>query len=187
MDRHGPSAPDPTRDAAEAALTARLDELGIPWETVRHEAVYTVAEARRLRGAHTTGGHAKNLFLKDRRKRLHLAVIEQTTPVDLKALGRAVGAPGLSFASPATLAEVLDVTPGSVTPFAAMNAAPGTLGVILDAALLTHDPLHFHPLRNDATTTISPKGLLAFLESCGHTPTVLDLTTLAPTPPAGAH
>ncbi len=48
--------------------------------------------------------------------------------------------------------------------------------VILDAPLLRHEQLNFHPLRNDATTTISRADFLAFLEHAGHKPQILDVS-----------
>jgi len=166
---------------AEARLIARLDALGVAFTTHRHAPVFTVEEARALRGD-LPGGHAKNLFLKDRKDRLFLAVIEEKTPVDLKRLEKAIGAARLSFGRAELLAEVLGVTPGSVTPFAAMNAAPGAITVVLDAALMAQDPINFHPLRNDATVAVSPAGLLAFLRESGHEPLLFDFRQMAALP-----
>ncbi|MFO1238006.1 MAG: prolyl-tRNA synthetase associated domain-containing protein [Alphaproteobacteria bacterium] len=159
--------------AAEAALLARLAALGIAYASHAHAPVFTVDEARALRGI-LPGGHAKNLFLKDKKDRLFLVVAEETARVDLKALERALGAARLSFGRAELLAEVLGVAPGSVNPFAAMNAAPERLTVALDRALLACDPVHFHPMRNDATLALSPDGLMRFLEACGHVPVLVD-------------
>jgi Ala-tRNA(Pro) deacylase len=52
-------------------LFAFLDRLGIAHPTISHPPVFTVAEAKRLRGA-ITGGHTKNLFLKDKRDAVFL-------------------------------------------------------------------------------------------------------------------
>jgi Ala-tRNA(Pro) deacylase len=41
---------------------------------------------------------------------------------------------------------------------------------VLDAALMAHAVLNFHPLVNTGTTTISREGLLEFLEATGHKP-----------------
>ncbi|MCC6921360.1 MAG: prolyl-tRNA synthetase associated domain-containing protein [Alphaproteobacteria bacterium] len=167
--------------AAEARLLARLEALGIAVTMHRHAPVFTVEEARALRGD-LPGGHAKNLFLKDKKDRLFLAVVEEGTPVDLKRLEKALGAARLSFGRAELLAEVLGVTPGAVTPFAAMNAAPGSITVVLDAALMALDPVNFHPLRNDATLAVSPQGLLAFLRGSGHAPVLFDFRQMAALP-----
>ena len=58
--------------------------------------------------------------------------------------------------------------PGSVTPFAAINDTAGRVTVVLDAAMMAHDLLNFHPLVNTVTTTISREGLIKFLEATGH-------------------
>ncbi|MFD9030502.1 prolyl-tRNA synthetase associated domain-containing protein [Streptomyces sp. NPDC059567] len=161
-------------DQAEAVLSARLDELGIAWTSERHAPVFTVEQARSL-GTRLGGGGTKNLFLRDRRKRLVLLVADEDTPVDLKALAAEWGVGRLSFARPEALADALGVTPGAVSPFALMNAAPGTIRVVVDARLAEHKLLLFHPLRNDATTAVSPEGPLAFLRACGHEPEVRTL------------
>jgi len=77
--------------------------------------------------------------------------------------------------------ELLGVEPGSVTPFAIMNDAAGKVTVVLDAAMLNHDALNYHPLANTMTTTISRAGLAKFLRATGHEPRVeaVSATTIA--------
>jgi Ala-tRNA(Pro) deacylase len=53
-----------------------------------------------------------------------------------------------------------------------MNDTSGRVTVVLDAAMMAHEVLNFHPLRNTSTTTISRDGLLRFLEATGHTPRI---------------
>jgi Ala-tRNA(Pro) deacylase len=57
-----------------------------------------------------------------------------------------------------------------VTLFALLNDPERRVTLLLDEALLAHDPVNFHPLRNDATTAISPDGMLAFIRSLGREP-----------------
>jgi Ala-tRNA(Pro) deacylase len=47
--------------------------------------------------------------------------------------------------------------------------------VFLDKKMLEIDPLNYHPLSNARTTAIMPRDLLKFIESCGHTPQIVDL------------
>ena len=72
--------------------------------------------------------------------------------------------------------ELLGVTPGSVTPFAVINDTGHRVTVVLDRALMTHDILHFHPLTNTGTTTLSKADLLKFLNATGHPPRIEVLT-----------
>lgn len=53
----------------DAGLFARLDELGLTHKTVGHEALYTVEQSRALRGD-LDGAHIKNLFLRDKKRRM---------------------------------------------------------------------------------------------------------------------
>ena len=154
--------------ASPQELFAYLDGLGIAYQTVNHPPVFTVEEARTLRGA-LAGGHTKNLFLRDKKGALYLVVAPEDAAIELKSLHRVVGASGrFSFGSAELLRETLGVEPGSVTPFAATNDQAGRVMVVLDAAMMTHDVLNFHPLVNTGTTTISRQGLLKFLEATGH-------------------
>lgn len=156
-------------------LFARLRTLGIAIETYEHPAVFTVAESAPLK-ASMPGAHSKNLFLLDKKGRLFLVVAAHDTRIDLKRLHVALGASGrLSFGSADRLRERLGVEPGSVTPFAAINDPAGEVTVILDAALMRHDRLNFHPLVNTRTTAIAAADLLAFLRATGHEPRVVDL------------
>lgn len=170
-----PPAADPDLPTTPEALFARLDALGIGHTTHRHPPLHTVEESKALRGQ-LPGGHVKNLFLRDKKKRIWLVVAEEDRPVDLKALRKLLGGSGsLSFGSPELLWEALGVRPGSVTPFGLINDTQGRVTVVLDAGLMEHDPINVHPLTNDATTAVSRDGLLAFIRACGHAPQVMDL------------
>jgi Ala-tRNA(Pro) deacylase len=157
-----------------AAPFARLDALGIAYRTYTHPAVFTVEEAKSLRGT-LPGGHCKSLFLKDKKGALWLVVALEECRVDLKALADRLGAPRFSFGSAELLHEVLGVRPGSVTPFAAINDGAVRVTVVLQQAMLAHAPLNYHPLENDRTTAIAPADLVRFLESCGHAPLIVEI------------
>ena len=158
--------------AAPDELFAYLDRLSIAHKTVSHPPLFTVDESRALRGQ-IPGGHTKNLFLRDKKGAAYLVVALEDAAIALKSLHRRLGASGrFSFGSAALLGELLGVEPGSVTPFAVMNDTAGRVTVVLDAAMMAHDVLNFHPLRNTATTTISRDGLVKFLEATGHRPRI---------------
>ncbi len=154
-------------------LLADLDRLGITHATITHPPVFTVEDAKLLRGK-IEGGHTKNLFLKDKKDQLFLAVTLEDVPVDLKALGPMIGARGrLSFASADLLREHLGVEPGPVTPFGLFNNRTLTVTAVFDETMLMANPLNFHPLENTATTAISSADLMKFAAACGHKPLTL--------------
>lgn len=164
--------------ATQEALFARLQELGIETTTHRHPPVFTVEEAKHLRGE-LAGGHCKSLFLKDKKNRLWLVVCLEDRQIDMKALAATIGAARLSFGKPDLLTRVLGVEPGSVTPFGLINDTEQQVTVVLDRQMLTHAPLNYHPLQNDATTQIAPDDLVRFIDACGHAPGILDLDAVS--------
>jgi Ala-tRNA(Pro) deacylase len=163
-----------TRPAGREALFARLAALGIASVTVEHEPVFTVEQSAGLR-ARLPGAHTKNLFLTDKDGRLVLVVAKDDTRVDLKALAKRLGAGRFSFGKAELLQAVLGVPPGSVTPFALINASAAAVEVVVDQALMEFAELNCHPLENTATTRLATADLLRFIEACGHSPRILPL------------
>ena len=160
--------------AGREDLERRLAELGIATSTVEHPPVFTVDEARALRGE-IAGGHCKNLFLKDKKDAIWLVVSLEETSVDLKRLPPLIGSARLSFGRPELLVEVLGVEPGSVTPFALINDSHHLVNVVLEAAMMRNDILNYHPLENSATMSIAAPDLVKFIRACGHQPKVVEL------------
>ena len=180
-----PSAisPNPRMPATSDDLFAFLDGLGIAHRTVSHPPLFTVEQSRALRGQ-IAGGHTKNLFLKDKKDRLFLVVAVEDAPIALKSLHRVLDASGrFSFGSAELLRAVLGVEPGSVTPFSAINDPERRVTVVLDAAMMAHETLNFHPLVNTMTTAIARGDLIRFLEATGHGPRIIAVSG-APGEPA---
>jgi len=163
-------------------LFAFLDKLGIAHATVRHAPAFTVEDARALRGE-IAGAHTKNLFLKDKKDALFLVVALEDAAIELKSLHRRLGASGrFSFGSAELLQATLGVEAGAVTPFAAINDTAARVRVVLDAAMMEHATLNFHPLRNTMTTSIARDDLVRFLTATAHPPRILAVAD--PLPPS---
>ena len=160
--------------ANETLLLETLDRQGIAWELLDHAAVFTVEESAELHGR-IAGAHTKNLFLKDAGGRFWLVSAPHDARVDLKLLPAVIGAKKLSFGKAEDMERLLGVTPGSVTPLAAMNDAAAMVTVVIDARLAQADRVNVHPLRNTATLGLSGAALCAFLGQCGHAAVIVDL------------
>jgi Ala-tRNA(Pro) deacylase len=161
--------------ASPEDLLSYLASLSIDASTVEHPPLHTVEDSRALRG-HISGGHTKNLFVKDKKGRLFLLVLGETTSIDLKRVHGKIGAQGrVSFGSAELLEETLGVGPGSVTPFGAINDRTGRVSVVLDEAMMRHERLNFHPLVNTRTTGLASADLVKFLRSTRHEPLVVAL------------
>jgi Ala-tRNA(Pro) deacylase len=158
--------------ATRPELMSFLEKLGISTSTVDHPPVFTVEEAEKVHGD-IPGGHCKNLFCKDEKGVLWLIVALEDARIDLKAAKGKIGSKRLTFGKPELLMEILGIEPGSVTPFGLLNDKSARTNVILDEQMMQQSKLNFHPLKNDATTTIAAADLLSFIEACGHSPRIV--------------
>jgi Ala-tRNA(Pro) deacylase len=156
-------------------LIAYLTALNVKTTSVDHPPLHTVEDSQALRGD-IPGGHTKNLFVKDKKNRLFLLVLGETTAIDLKRVHEKIGAHGrVSFGSAELLEEVWGVKPGAVTPFGAINDESAKVRVVLDDAMMRHERLNFHPLVNTRTTGLASADLIKFLRATGHEPLVVAL------------
>ena len=153
----------------ETGLRADIESLAIPFAEHEHIAVFTVEESG-LVDAEIPGAHTKNLFLKDAGGAFWLITVPAEARVDLKALPAAIGCKRVSFGKTDDMARLLGITPGSVTPLAMINAEPGSITVVIDAALADAGRVNVHPLRNTATLGLSGAGILRLLRHWGHEP-----------------
>jgi len=134
-------------------LFARLDQLGIAHRTVEHPPVFTVEEAKALRG-NLPGHHIKNLFLRNKKEEMWLVVALEDRAIDLKRLGEVLGAGRLSFGSADRLKRYLGVEPGSVTPLSLVHDAGHAVRLVLDRGVADGGPVNAHPLVNTMTTLL---------------------------------
>lgn len=154
-----------------------LADLGITVTTVKHPALFTVADSQGLRGD-IAGGHTKNLFLKDKKDNFFLVTVEEDAVVDLKTIHTLIGAASkVSFGKPEKLLEYLGLIPGAVSAFGAINDSDHQVSVILDEALMRYEVINAHPLTNEATTSIQRDDLLKFLKATGHEPRIIAVST----------
>jgi Ala-tRNA(Pro) deacylase len=143
----------------DAGLFADLAALGIAFEQQEHRAVFTVAESSAL-DARIPGAHTKNLVLKDAGGAFWLVTVPAAARVDLKALPAAIGCKRVSFAKAEDMERLLDISPGSVTPLAMVNAASGNVSVVLEEGLATAARVTF------IRCATPPRSALRGLTSC---------------------
>ena len=161
-------------------IDAFLAQHGIAAQRHSHPAVMTVEESERL-VPKLPGAKTKNLFLRDRKGARHfLVTVPHDLPVDLNALGAALDAGRLGFASPERLARHLGITPGSVSLLALVNdQAQQAVEFVIDRSLWDAAAVQAHPLTNDATMVIAHADLERFLVATGHAPRVIDVPAAA--------
>lgn len=159
---------------SEDRLFADLALLGIDWQRVEHQAVFTVDQSAAL-DRDIPGAHTKNLFLEDASGQFWLVTIAANMRADLKQLPLVIGSKRLSFGKADDMVRLLGVSPGSVTPLAAINDGAGAVTVVLDRQLASAERVNVHPLRNTATLGLKPDDLLALLKHWDHSPLIVDV------------
>lgn len=164
----------------ELAATAKqllnaLETLGVEHQTTTHEALYTVDQAKEV-AYDEPGAHTKNLFLRNKKGRMFLLVVESDHRVDLRGLRDKLNVPGgqFAFASTERLGLYLGVVPGSVSPLAVYNDHECAVQVLIQRTLLEHEWIYLHPCRNTHSTRLRTHDLLEILNSWKHPVTVLD-------------
>ena len=161
----------------EDLLKFLREDLSIEVKVYDHEPFCTVEHAMKVCG-HLPGAHCKNLFLKDKEKKLWLVVALGSTKVDLKQLAANLGTSRFRFVKEEDLLKYLGVTVGAVTPFGIVNDVDNQVTVIVEKALFDYDLVNFHPLVNDATVAISSDDFKKFLQASGNEWKVLDSENL---------
>ena len=164
--------------AAEAALLAFLDEIGVDYQLHRHAPLWTVEDSKAAT-AHLPGAHTKNLFLKEKKGGFTLVTCLEDRQIKIKHLEKTIGAKRMSFGAAEALKETLGVIPGAVTPFALFNdRAARDVRMIVDAQMMAISPQNFHPLHNEATIAVTPEGLTTFFAATGHAVEAVDFDAL---------
>ncbi len=160
--------------ASVEQVLGALNELGIEHQTTSHEPLYTVEQAKTVVYEYP-GAHTKNLFLRNKKGRMFLLVVERDHTVDLRGLRDKIRVTGgqFAFASTERLGLYLGVVPGSVSPLALINDTQCKVDVYFQASLLEHEWIYLHPCRNTHSTRLRTADLLRALEAWSHTPTAL--------------
>eukprot|EP00569_Conticribra_weissflogii_P006704 CAMPEP_0171342016 /NCGR_PEP_ID=MMETSP0878-20121228/12861_1 /TAXON_ID=67004 /ORGANISM="Thalassiosira weissflogii, Strain CCMP1336" /LENGTH=744 /DNA_ID=CAMNT_0011844537 /DNA_START=55 /DNA_END=2289 /DNA_ORIENTATION=+ len=172
-------------------LLQKLLSLSIPHSTYPHPASTTSDElqANAPLPSDSNESHTKNLFFKDKKHGMFLVTIAPENDVNTKELGKLLkleGKVNLRLADEAVLVDKLGCKKGCVGPMAIMMNADKDVTLVLDESLLKKSKIHSHPLRNDASTSLTPEDLLKFLkEAAGVEPTILSFSPKDEAPLAG--
>ncbi len=164
---------------APEQLLAHFDKLSIVYDLHHHDAVFTVEESSAIDKG-IEGTHCRNMFVRDKKKRMFLISLANETKVDLKKVQDLLGCGRLSFGSADRLWQYLGVRPGSVCPYSIINDTDQEVTLILDQWMMEQERVNFHPLLNTMTVGMSPASLIKFVESIKHPYQIVDLSPAAP-------
>lgn len=153
-----------------------LEELGIPFYRVDHEAAMTIDSCQDVDACLNTT-ICKNLFLCNTQKTcFYLLVMPGRKKFQTKLVSKQLGVARLSFAPETYLEQYLDITPGSVSIMGLMNDHDNQVQLLVDRDLLTEEFYACHPCLNTTSLKMSAKDMFeVFLPAVKHDPIYLDL------------
>lgn len=142
-----------------------LKKLNIKYEEMEHKAVYISEEAMFIT-KEMKGTGVKNLFLKSKQK-FYLVLIPESKRANIKQIEKQINEKSLSFANEKYLKEILNLTPGSVTPFGIINDKENKVTIVIEETLINKKVL-FHPNTNKKTIKIDYNDLIKFIKNENH-------------------
>lgn len=143
-----------------------LNDLGINFDMVEHQAVYTSEEAQFIK-KRIAGVGCKNLFLKSDTDKYYLYLLPDDELADIKALGKFLNIKKLHFASTSELEDILNLNAGGVTPLGIINDKNNLVNVVINKKLVDKKLL-MHPESNNKTISIDYRDLIKYITYLNH-------------------
>lgn len=151
-----------------------LSDQGICYEVTEHKAVLNMQEVDELKLPYSEY-EAKNLFVRDdKKKNYYLITVKGDKRVDLKEFRKRYGLRPLSFASEENLAQILHLTPGSVTPLGFLNDKDHRVHFFLDANFKS-SLIGVHPNDNTATVWMQSEDLVRLIRNHGNEVDIVEI------------
>ena len=146
-----------------------LKEKNIWYEITEHKAVYNMEELSQIDIPYPEAD-AKNLFLRDDKKRnYYIIIVKGDKRVDLKEFRQKNNTRRLSFASENDLMSIMNLIPGSVTPLGILNDKEIKVKVFIDKDFIELPGLiGIHPNDNTATVWLKTEDLINLIKEHGN-------------------
>ena len=157
------------REEKEIRVYDMLDELGVGYQRVDHEAAFTMEACEKIDKV-LQAPTCKNLFLCNRQKtKYYLLLIPGDKVFKTKELSKQIGSARLSFGSPEAMEEMLGVTPGSATIMGLMNDPDHKVQLLVDEDVLKEEEFGCHPCVNTSSLRLKTADVFGkVLEHFGH-------------------
>lgn len=144
-----------------------LDKNNIEYDIFNHPPAYTVEDILSFNLPNKELG-AKNLFLRDdKKKNYYLVVVQEEKPFNVKNFQEKANTRRLSFASDNDLNKYLKVTSGAVSPFGILNDDEKMVKVYIDN-YFKDKSIWIHPNDNTASILIDINDLIKIIEEHGN-------------------
>ena len=153
-----------------------LDELGIGYQRIDHEAAMTMEACAAIADA-LDATICRNLLLCNPQcTDFYLLMIPGGKVFKTSVLSKQIGSSRLSFASPEYMEQFLDITPGSVSVLGLMNDKENRVQLLIDEDVLKGEFFGCHPCINTSSLRLRMSDLTEkFLPAVHHTPRLVTL------------
>ena len=159
---------------SEQEILQLLEKHHINYIVRKHEPIFTVAEGEAL-GLPNVQAAVKSLLLTDdKHQSFYLVILPLDKRLDLKELRAKIGSRRLTMASAEELMQLLQLSPGAVTPFGLLQDSEHKVQTFFDAEL-KENTIATHLDSNTATVWLKCQKLVHLLEEKGHKSTYLSL------------
>lgn len=153
-----------------------LDDLGVPYQRIDHEAAMTMEACIEI-DRFLNAVMCKNLLLCNRQfTTFYLLMLPGDKIFKTSVLSKEIGSSRLSFAPGEYMERFLDITPGSLSVLGLMNDKDNQVQLLIDTDLLQGEFFGCHPCVNTASLRLSMKDLLeTILPAVHHSPRFVTL------------
>ena len=159
---------------SEQEILQLLEKHHINYIVRKHEPIFTVAEGEAL-GLPNVQAAVKSLLLTDdKHQSFYLVILPLDKRLDLKELRAKIGSRRLTMASAEELMQLLQLSPGAVTPLGLLQDSEHKVQTFFDAEL-KENTIATHLDSNTATVWLKCQKLVHLLEEKGHKSTYLSL------------
>ena len=153
-----------------------LDQLGIDYQRIDHEAAMTM-EACAAVDEVLDATICKNLLLCNRQKTdFYLLMIVGDKHFKTSVLSKEIGSSRLSFADGEFMEEFLDITPGSLSVLGLMNDKEHRVKLLIDEDILKGEYFGCHPCINTSSLRLKTADLMErIIPAMDHEPRMVTL------------
>ncbi len=152
-----------------------LDRIGISFERIDHEPLYTMEACDVVAGI-LNASICKNLFLCNTQKtQFYMLLLPGDKKFKTKVVSKLLGVARLSFGDEEHMEGLLDLTPGSVTILGLMNDTERKVKLIIDKDVMDAEYFACHPCINTSSIRFKMEDLVnKLIPALGHEPVYLD-------------
>lgn len=154
---------DTLKYRGQTQLYQILNHLNITFDYYEHPPAPTIEEARKY-WKDINAMHCKNLFFRNHKGNQHyLIVLDHNYDLNIHNIEKHLKQGKLTLASEHRLNKYLNISPGSVSPFALINDKEQHVHVLIDQNIKYSSAISFHPNVNTASLVIKFDDFIKFL------------------------